>query len=218
MSKKIRLAVFVSGGGTNLQTIIDACAANEINAEVAFVLSSRKKVFAIERAKKAGINYAVYSPKKYNNSQEFSEAIMAELQKHNIDLVVLAGFMSILSPDFIKKYANRIMNTHPSLLPSFDGKGCYGIRVHQKVLEYGVKYTGATIMFINENIDTGPIILQEAIPVLNDDSAESLQQRVLKLEHNLYKKAIGLFAENRLKIEGRVVKILPKNKGDCNYD
>jgi len=208
VSSKIRLAVFVSGGGTNLQVLIDACRENRIDAEVALVLSSRKSAYALERAKQANITTVVYSPRKYSNTKDYSTAIMAELDSHNIDLIILAGFMSILSNDFIEAYRGRIMNTHPSLLPAFGGKGCYGHHVHHQVLDYGVKVTGATIMFVTVEVDAGPIILQEAIVVAEDDTVETLQQRVLQLEHQLYPKAIQLFAENRLVIEGRRVRIL----------
>ncbi len=206
---KIRLAVLVSGGGTNLQAIIDACAAGQIEAEIALVLSSRSKAFALQRAEKAGIQTVVCSPRHYNNTQQYSRAVSAELDKQEIDLIILAGFMSIFSSEFIAKYRNRIMNTHPSLLPSFGGRGCYGKRVHQQVLDYGVKISGATIMFVSEDIDTGPIILQEAVAVAEDETLESLQQKVLRLEHKLYPQAISLFAADRLQIRGRRVHILP---------
>ncbi len=208
---KTRLAVLVSGGGTNLQTIINACVNEEINAEVAVVISSRKGAYALERARMAQIPGIVCSPRHYANPVLHSKAIAEALEAYQVDLIILAGFMSILSDEFVNTYPNRIMNTHPALLPSFGGKGCYGQHVHQQVLDYGVKVSGATIMFVDTGIDTGPIILQEAVAIAEDETVDSLQQKVLKIEHRLYVEAIGLFADHRLRVDGRRVHILPLN-------
>lgn len=216
MSKNVKnIAVLVSGGGTNLQAIIDNIESGYIPAKISIVISSREKAYALERATKHNIRNIFCSPKKYDNSIDYSKKLISILEQYNPDLIVLAGFMTILSDSFIEKYENKIMNTHPSLLPAFGGKGYYGHHVHKAVLNYGVKVSGATIMFVTKEIDTGPIILQEAVNIYDDDNVESLQKRVLKVEHKLYPKAIKLFVEEKLKIEGRVVRVR-KGKGDLN--
>ena len=178
---KIKTAVFVSGGGTNLQALIDASQAGSIHsAELALVLSSRSDAYALERAKQAGIPSVVVSRKKCGSQQAFEEAIVKALEENGIELIVLAGFMSILSADFTAKYENRIINVHPSLIPSFCGKGFYGLRVHEAALEYGVKVTGATVHFVNEVPDGGKIIMQKAVDILEDDTPETLQLRVMQ--------------------------------------
>lgn len=212
MSNRIRLAVLVSGGGTNLQAIIDACQSGQLDAEISIVLSSRSSAYALERAKAANISREICKPSQYPNEETYSQAILDILKPYKVDLIILAGFMSILSPSFIQAYADRIMNTHPSLLPAFGGKGCYGRHVHEQVLAYGAKVSGATIMFVDEGVDAGPIILQEAVKVAETETVDSLQQKVLKIEHRLYSQAIQLFAEGRLIKEGRRIMILPQAK------
>lgn len=180
MLEKVKTAVFVSGGGTNLQAILDAAARGEIkSAEIALVLSSREGVYALERAEKAGVKTAV-SVKKGRGQEQFENDIVAALEKEGIELIVLAGFMSILSGNFTKRYADRIINVHPSLIPSFCGKGYYGLKVHEAALAYGVKVTGATVHFVNEIPDGGKIIMQCAVEVEEGDTPETLQKRVME--------------------------------------
>ena len=182
MLNQTRIAVFVSGGGTNLQALIDAQTAGLLHSgKICLVVSSSPTAYALERAKQAGIPAVAVSKKECGSQQVFEEKILAELEKNNIELIVLAGFLSILSADFTKKYADRILNVHPSLIPSFCGKGFYGLKVHEAALEYGVKVTGATVHFVNEIPDGGEIILQRAVDVLPGDTPETLQKRVMRL-------------------------------------
>ena len=176
----VRVAVLVSGGGTNLQAIIDAKAAGKIpSAELALVLASNDKAYALERAAKAGIPSEVLRKAKGEEPSLYGERLLEVLRKHNIDLVVLAGFLTILPENVIRAYDHRILNVHPSLIPSFCGDGFYGLRVHEAALEKGVKVTGATIHFVNEITDGGDIIAQKAVEVLPDDTPETLQKRVM---------------------------------------
>ena len=176
----MKIAVFVSGGGTNLQAIIDKIASGEItNVEISEVIASNESAFAIERAKKAGIPAKVIS-KKVLGAEAYDEATLTELNSLGVELVVLAGFLSMLGPKTVAAYANRIINIHPALIPSFCGQGMYGIRPHEAVLAKGVKVSGATVHFVNEHYDEGPIILQKAVDVLPDDTPETLQKRIMK--------------------------------------
>ena len=178
---KTRIAVFVSGGGTNLQALIDAQSRGELpSGQIVLVLSSSAKAYALERAKKAGIDTAVCSRKALGSQAAFEAAIDAELRRHGVDMIVLAGFMSILSADFTRRWPDRIINVHPALIPSFCGKGFYGLRVHEAALRYGVKVTGATVHFVNEIPDGGQIILQKAVEVAPGDTPETLQRRVME--------------------------------------
>jgi len=177
----IKIAVLVSGGGTNLQALIDAWKKDELGGgELSLVISSRAGVGALERAEKAGIKAITIERKKYQDIADFDAAIAAALSENGIDLVVLAGFLSILGARTLQSYENRIINVHPALIPSFCGKGFYGLRVHEEALKYGVKVTGATVHFVNNVIDGGKIILQKAVDVLPDDTPETLQQRVMR--------------------------------------
>ncbi|MDI3533789.1 MAG: phosphoribosylglycinamide formyltransferase 1 [Thermosediminibacterales bacterium] len=203
-----KLGVLVSGGGTNLQAIIDSINSKKLNAEIAVVISSRKDAFALKRARKHNIPEFYIGPDDYESPAEYEKAMIKVLQRYKVDLVVLAGFMKVLTSEFIEAFRNRIMNIHPSLIPSFCGRGFYGKKVHKAALDYGVKVTGVTVHFVDEGTDTGPIILQEAVPVMEDDTVDTLAERVLKVEHRLYPEAIKLFIEGRLRIEGRKVKIL----------
>ena len=182
MSDKIRMAVLVSGGGTNLQALIDAQQRGEIpDGEIALVVSNKSGVFALERAEKAGIPHATVTKKANGGTQEgFEQALLSLLKEHNIELIILAGFLAILSADFTRAYNDRIINVHPSLIPSFCGKGFYGLKVHEAALEYGVKVTGATVHLVNEIPDGGRILLQKAVDILPDDTAEVLQKRVME--------------------------------------
>lgn len=201
----IKIAVLVSGRGTNLQAIIDACENNFIPGKVVCVISNIDNVYALERAKKHNIPNFVISHKN-KERVEFEKELIKKLEEFKPDLICLAGFMRILTPYFIEYYRNRIMNIHPALLPAF--KGLYGEKVHQAVIESGAKFSGCTVHFVTEDVDGGPIILQRIVPVEEDDTPETLAERVLKEEHIAYPMAIRLFAEGRLKIEGKRVKIL----------
>lgn len=180
MNNKINIAVMVSGGGTNLQALINAQKSGIITSgEIKLVVSSNKNAYALKRAENAGIKTAVCERKGFSQ-QEFEKSILNELDKENIDVIVLAGFMSILSADFVKRYPDRIINVHPSLIPSFCGAGFYGLKVHEAALEYGVKVTGATVHFVNEIPDGGRIIMQKAVDVKENDTPEILQKRVME--------------------------------------
>ena len=201
MSEKIRIAVLVSGGGTNLQALIDAQQAGEIpDGEIALVVSNKTGAYALERAAKAGIPAATVTKKANGGTQEgFEQALLAVLKENRIDLVILAGFLAILSADFTRAYNDRIINVHPSLIPSFCGKGFYGLIVHEAALEYGVKVTGATVHLVNEIPDGGRILLQKAVDILPDDTAETLQKRVMEqAEWKLLPKAAQLVAHQLL--------------------
>jgi len=190
----IKIAVLVSGGGTNLQALIDAQKNNELGGgELSLVISSRAGVGALERAENAGIRAITIERKKFAELENFDAAVAAALAENDIGLVVLAGFLSILGTQTLKNYENKIINVHPALIPSFCGKGFYGLRVHKEVLKYGVKVTGATVHFVNEVVDGGKIILQKAVDVLPDDTPETLQQRVMReAEWVLLPKAVAM--------------------------
>ena len=181
MLNKTRIAVLVSGGGTNLQALIDAQLAGEIKSgEISLVISNNHGAYALERAAKVGIETLVISKKECSDASEFEEKIVSALESNKIDLIILAGFMCILSENFTKRYQKRIINVHPSLIPSFCGQGFYGLKVHEAALAYGVKVTGATVHFVNEIPDGGEIILQKAVDILPDDTPEILQKRVME--------------------------------------
>ena len=208
MAKKI--AVLVSGGGTNLQALIDAQQRGEIvNGEIAAVIASNANAYALERAKAANIPGYVIARKDYPSSQAMTIALTEKLQELGIDLVVLAGFMTILTSEMVQAYPNAILNIHPALIPSFAGEGCYGLHVHEKALEYGVKLSGATVHFVSEECDGGPIVLQKSVDVYPDDTPEVLQRRIMEeCEWKLLPQAVSLFCQDRLKVEGRTVHIL----------
>lgn len=201
MSKAV-LGVLCSGRGTNLQSIMAAVKSGQIDAQIALVLTDKPEAKALERAAEAGIVHVCVDRKTCRDKQEFEERIVAELKKAGVTLVILAGFMRILSPYFVREFQGRILNIHPSLLPSFGGA-----HAHRDVLAYGVKVSGCTIHFVDEDMDSGPIILQTAVPVLDDDTEDTLAARVLEQEHILYPKAIELYVNGKLEIKGRHVKI-----------
>lgn len=205
---RLKLGVLVSGGGTNLQAVIDSIEHGKIRGEVRVVISSNPKAYALKRAQRYGIPGIYIGRRDFTTREGYEGEMIKVLKGYGVELVLLAGFMTVLSPGFVSEFRNRIMNIHPALIPAFCGKGFYGRRVHEAVLEYGVKVTGATVHFVDEGTDTGPIILQEAVPVLDDDTVDSLAERVLKVEHRLYPEAVRLYSEGRLKIEGRRVRIL----------
>jgi len=200
--KKIKLAVFASGGGTNLQAIIDNIEAGKLGACLKVVISNNSNAFALERARKHNIQAIHLSQKMFATQDEFDDKLLSIFQENQIDLVVLAGYMKILSPRVIRAYKNRMINIHPALLPHFGGKGMYGIHVHEVVINSGVKITGVTVHLVDEIYDHGPIIMQNCIPVLDDDTPKSLAERVLKVEHELYSQAIQLFAEDKIEFKG----------------
>lgn len=196
----MNFAVFCSGQGTNLQAIIDACQKNRVKAKLALVVCDDPMAYALKRARRAGIETAVADPKRFPTREKLEAEIIRNLDKKGIRLIVLAGFMRILSGGFVRKYRNRIMNIHPALLPSF--KGARAIR---DALRYGVKLTGPTVHFVTEDVDSGPIILQEACGIKENDNEKSLLARVHKLEHKIYPEAIDLFVRGKLKVAGRRV-------------
>lgn len=196
-----KIAVLVSGGGTNLQSIIDAVKVGELDCKIEMVISSKSYVYALERAKEAGIDTYVVSKKEYGENQ--SNRIL-ELTEGKVDLIVLAGYLSILDGEILDKFKNRIINIHPSLIPSFCGPKMYGLHVHEVAIKKGVKVSGCTVHFVNNEVDGGAIILQEAVPVYFEDSAEDLQKRILVKEHLLLPKAIKLISEGKVNvIDGR---------------
>ena len=198
----MNFAVFASGNGSNLQAIINSLQKGEIKANLSLVVSNNPKAFALQRAERAGIKTLVLNPNDYLNRQSYDREIIANLKEDNIDFIVLAGYMLILSSVFIKKYHNKILNIHPSLLPAFKG-----IQSIKDAVLYGAKVTGVTVHFVDEKMDHGPIILQEALRILPADTVEILEKKLHAIEHRLYPKAIDLFSQGKLKVEGRRVLI-----------
>ena len=192
----LNIGVLISGGGTNLQSIMDGTKSGEIDGAVKVVISNKENAYGLERAKNNGIE-AIFE------SEE--DKIIEILEDREVDLVVLAGYLKIISPKFINEYRNKMINIHPSLIPAFCGKGFYGQKVHQGVIDYGVKFTGATVHFVDEGTDTGPIIMQDIVKVKADDDAKTLAMRVLEVEHRILKKSVALFCENKLRVEDRRV-------------
>ena len=203
MRKKV-LGVLVSGRGSNLQAIVDAINSERIVAKIGVVISDNPEANALRRVAGLDIPTAVVERKNYATKEEFEAAIAAELDLHHVELVLLAGFMRILSPQFINRFPMRIMNIHPALLPSFPG-----LNAQEQAINYGVKISGATVHFVDEGMDSGPIILQESVPVEDDDTVATLSERILHLEHRLYVRAVRLYCEGRIQMVGRAVKLLP---------
>ena len=201
----LKIAVLVSGGGTNLQAIIDKIAEGVItNTEIAVVISNNKNAYALERAKQAGIEAVCVYTKDYENREQFNQEFLKTLDSYQVDLVVLAGFLVVIPPAMIQKYENRIINIHPSLIPSFCGTGYYGLKVHEGALARGVKVTGATVHFVDEGTDTGPIILQKAVEVQNGDTPEILQRRVMEqAEWEILPRAIHLIANGKVTVKDK---------------
>lgn len=206
------IAVLVSGGGTNLQALIDAQGRGEIvNGSITAVISSSPEAYALERAKQAGIPGYVLARQDYPSNRAMTVALVDKLRELDIQLVVLAGFMTILTEEMVRAFPNAILNIHPALIPSFAGPGCYGLHVHEKALAYGVKLSGATVHFVSPECDGGPIVLQKAVEVLPDDTPEVLQRRIMEqCEWKLLPLAVSLFCQDRLSVEGRTVRILEK--------
>lgn len=198
-----RIAVFASGFGSNLQALIDYNNKHGLNGDIVLVFSNNKDAFALVRAKKNNIKAVFMDPTRYSSREKYDSKIIEMLEEEKIDLVVLAGYMLLLSQEFVRKFKNKILNIHPALLPSF--KGTHGIKDSYR---YGVKVTGVTVHFVDEDLDSGPIILQEAFPIDPDDSVEELEEKIHKVEHKIYPEAVKYFCEDRLEIDGRRVKIL----------
>lgn len=197
----MNMAVFCSGNGTNLQAIINAVAAGQIKATIKVVVSDVEDCYALERAKKAGIETIYFNPRDYSSREEFDRQIIRELKDRRIELVILAGYMRLLSAYFVQEFRNKILNIHPALLPSFKGTDGIG-----DALRYGVKITGVTVHLVDEGLDSGPIVLQEAVKIEENDTHDSLAEKIHHVEHKLYPEAIRLFVEGKLKIEGRIVR------------
>lgn len=206
----LKVAVMVSGGGTNLQALMDAAAGGMIrNAQIAIVISNKKDAYALTRAATCGIKNCCIAPKDYENKEAFCHALLSVLETEQVDLIVLAGYLVILPGLLIQRYKNKIINIHPSLIPSFCGAGFYGLKVHEGVLARGVKMTGATVHFVDEGTDTGPIILQKAVAVEPDDTPQTLQRRVMEqAEWVILPEAVDLIANGRVRVEDGKVRIL----------
>ncbi|MBM4297680.1 MAG: phosphoribosylglycinamide formyltransferase [Deltaproteobacteria bacterium] len=200
MARQVTIGVLISGGGTNLQAIIDAVEAKKLDAKIELVLSNRADAYGLTRARNHGVATEVLDHKVFSSREAYDQAVVELLRGRGVELVVLAGFMRLLSPVFIKAYSNRIMNIHPALLPAFPG-----LHGQRKAVEHGVRFAGCTVHFVNEECDEGPIIIQAAVPVYSDDTGESLAARILKQEHRIYPRAIQLYAEGRLTVSGRRV-------------
>jgi phosphoribosylglycinamide formyltransferase 1 len=209
MARKVPIGVLISGSGTNLQAIIDAIEANKLDATIRLVLSNRADAYGLVRAKNHGIPAEVLDHKNFTSREAFDAAAVETLKSRGVELVVLAGFMRLLSPVFVKAFSNRMMNIHPSLLPSFPG-----LHVQRRAVEHGVRFSGCTVHFVNEDCDEGPIIIQAVVPVFPEDTEETLAARILTQEHRIYPRAIQLYSEGRLRVEGRKVFVdgLPKKR------
>ncbi len=210
MARQVPIGVLVSGSGTNLQAIIAAIEAKRLDAKIEVVLSNRADAYGLVRAKNHGISTEVLDHKQFPSREAYDQAVVDTLRARGVELVVLAGFMRLLSPVFVKAYSNRIMNIHPALLPSFPG-----LHVQKKAVEHGVRFSGCTVHFVNEGCDEGPIIIQAVVPVFPGDSEEALAARILKQEHRIYPRAIQLYAEGRLRVEGRRVLVDGLAKDDA---
>lgn len=207
----MRIAVLASGAGTNLQALLDAWRSQQFRgADMVLVASDKPQAGALKRGAALQIPTLALDPAKFPNAAAFDQEMLVHLAEHNVDVVCLAGYMRILTPAFVQTYANRILNIHPALLPAFGGRGMYGHHVHEAVLKSGARFSGCTVHFVDEGTDTGPIILQAVVPVLDQDTPESLAERVLIEEHRIYPRALALYCEQRLQIAGKRVHLLEK--------
>lgn len=204
MTGKLKLGVLVSGGGTNLQAIIDSCRDCRIPAEIALVVSNNPQAGALERCRQAGVPARVIDNREFPDRESFDAAVVEALRSAGVELVCLAGFLRLISSTFLEAFPGRVMNIHPALLPAFPG-----LHVQRKALDYGARFTGCTVHFVDAGLDTGPIIIQAVVPILDDDDEDTLAARILRQEHLVYPRAIQLFAEGRLRIDGRRVRIDP---------
>ncbi|HEX2385987.1 MAG TPA: phosphoribosylglycinamide formyltransferase [Candidatus Binatia bacterium] len=209
MARQVPLGVLISGSGTNLQSIIDAIEARRLDAAVRVVLSNKESAYGLVRAKNHGIPTEVLDHKKFSSREAYDEAIVERLRSYGVELVILAGFMRLLSPVLVKAYSNRIMNIHPALLPAFPG-----LHGQKQAVEYGVRFAGCTVHFVNDECDQGPIIIQAIVPAYPDDTEETLSARILKQEHRIYPRAIQLYSEGRLRVDGRKVFVEHLEKDD----
>lgn len=200
MARQVSIGILISGSGSNLQAIIDAIEAGKVNAMIRVVLSNREDSYGLVRARNHRLPTEVLDHRKFSSREAYDQAVVDILRARDVELVVLAGFMRLLSPVFVKAYSNRIMNIHPALLPSFPG-----LHVQRKAIEHGVRFSGCTVHFVNEECDEGPIIIQAVVPVFPDDTEESLSARILRQEHRIYPRAIQLYSEGRLRVAGRRV-------------
>lgn len=207
----MNIAVFASGRGSNLMAILNAIKEGKLNAKISLVISNNSNAGALEIAKANGIDALHISRKQFSSDEEYVQKILNELKSRNVELIVLAGYMKKIPSEIIKEYPNKILNIHPALLPSFGGKGMYGLNVHKAVIESGVKITGVTVHIVDEEYDHGPIVMQRAVEVRDDDTPETLAERVLKVEHEIYPQAIKLFVEGKIKVSGRKVIIKDEN-------
>ncbi len=203
----MRLAVFASGGGTNLQAILDACRTGDLPADVVACISNTSAAGALDRAQAHGVPSAVLPPADFDTPGAFGDALLDTLDQHRVDFVALAGYMLKVPKSVVAAYRHRMLNIHPSLLPAFGGKGMYGRHVHEAVLAHGAHWSGATVHLVTDEYDQGPIVLQEPVPVYADDTPSSLAERIQPVEHTLYPEALRLFAEDRVRIDGRTVRI-----------
>lgn len=200
----VKIGVLISGGGTNLQSIIDNIHSGNINGEIKLIVSNKEEAYGLTRGKQANIESIFIDRRSFSSEMEYNLELIRLFQEKEIELIVLAGYLKVLSKDFIQEFSGKIINVHPSLIPSFCGKGYYGEKVHQAVLDYGVKITGATVHFVDEGTDTGPIILQEAVYIDSTDNLDILREKVLKIEHKLLVQAVKLYCEDKIKVHGRL--------------
>lgn len=203
----MRLAVFASGGGTNFQAILDTIEAGDLDATPVLCVSDRPDAGALDRARQHDVPTAVLDPSAYDESDAYTEALLGTLSDHRVSFVALAGYLRKIPAPVVERFRHRMTNIHPALLPAFGGKGMYGMNVHRAVIKYGVRWSGATVHLVDEHYDSGPVVLQEPVPVYPDDTPEELADRVLEVEHSLYPEALRLFAEGRIRIDGRTVHI-----------
>ena len=206
----MRIAIFASGGGSNAEAIIRAASEGRLSAEVGLVVSNNADAGVLQRAKALEVNYTTIDQRNFDSEDSYINALFNVLDENGIDFIALAGYLKLVQPKLINKYKNKITNIHPALLPSFGGKGFYGKKVHEAVLEAGCKVSGVTVHLVSESYDRGPIISQLTVPVLEDDNPESLAARVLIAEHQIYPEALQLFAEGRVKVTNNIVKIIDK--------
>jgi len=203
----LRLAVFASGGGTNFQAILDAIERGDLPATAALCVSNTSDAGALDRAERRDVPTAIVNPAAFDTPADFGDALLDRLAAHDVTFVALAGYMRKIPPNVVDAYRGRMTNIHPALLPAFGGKGMYGMRVHRAVIDYGVHWSGATVHLVDEEYDHGPVVLQEPVPVYADDTPDALAARVLDVEHRLYPEALRLFAQDRIRVDGRTVRI-----------
>lgn len=206
----LRIGVLASGRGSNFEAILNNIKKAKLKASIQVVISNKASAGALEIARSKGISAIHISSKQFPDQELFDQQLLSILDEYQVNFIILAGYLKMLSPTVVRRFKNRILNIHPALLPSFGGKGMYGIHVHQAVLDYGCKVSGVTVHLVDEEYDTGPPVLQRCVPVLDDDTPETLAERVLKVEHQIYTEALQLFAQDRVEINGRRVKIKPE--------